>query len=188
MIKRWITTAPHCMVLRILFELLKVGSKGRAAIRELVGSAAGECEEIDTSARVCLCVRVCVWTSSLSPFAPSFTLLLSHKASVPFSSAGVLSGDGSSGTHVPSFWHWPWVIEMQTENALNQMGSKSSKYLAKTFFHWWSRPVYGRWNKVRADGRPEHTPFIWTAFESNKANTTTGRNRGGRTDHPISSY
>lgn len=121
----------------------------------------------------------CVWTSSLSAFAPSFTLHLSHKASVPFSSAGVLSGDSSSGTHVPSFWHWPWVIEMQTENTLNQMGSKSGKYLARTFFHWWSRPVYGRWNKVRADGHLEYRAFIWTVLKSNKATTTTCRNRKG---------
>lgn len=146
------------------------------------------CEEIDTRAGVC----ICVWTSSLSAFAPSFTLLLSHKASVPFSSAGVLSGDSSSGTHVPSFWHWPWVIEMQTENTLNQMGSKSSKYLAKTFFHWWSRPVYGRWNKVRADGHLEYRAFIWTVLKSNKVNIATCRNRKGCTgagaDRPISSH
>ena len=25
------------------------------------------------------------------------------------------------------------------------------------FFHWWSRPVYGRWNKVRADGHSANT-------------------------------
>lgn len=112
------------------------------------------------------------------------------KASVLFSSAGVLSGDSSSGTHVPSFWHWPWVIEMQTETTLNQMGSKSSKYLARTFFHWWSRPVYGQWNKVRADGRLAYWACVWTVLKSNKANTTTCRDRKGYTgaEPPISSH
>lgn len=86
-----------------------------------------------------------------------------------FSSAGVLSGDSSSGTHVPPFWHWPWVIEMQTENTLDQMGLQSSKYLARTFFfHWWSRLVYGRWSKVRADGRSVHREFVWVVLRSNK--------------------
>lgn len=176
----------------MLHERSKVGNTERAerglwglvlAVQQGVWCV---CEEIDTRAGVHICVR----TSSLSAYAPSFTLLLSHKASVSFSSAGVLSGDSSSGTHVPSFWHWPRVIEMQTENTLNQMGSKSSKYLARTFLHWWSRPVYGRWNKVRADGLSAYRAFIWTVLKSNKANTTTCRNRRGFTgaDPPISSH
>lgn len=125
------------------------------------------CEAADTRARL---LRVCEPAACLYLLHPSPSLL-SHKASAPFPRAGVLSGDSSSGTHVPSFWHWPWVIEMQTENTVNQMGSKSSKYLAKTFFffRWWSRSVYGRWNKVRADGHSVRRAFIWTVRKSNKS-------------------
>ncbi len=137
----------------------------------------------------CVCMCVCEPAACQHWLHPSPCSYPTRPQS-PFSSAGVLSGDGSSGTHVPSFWHWPWVIEMQTQNTLNQMGSKSSKYLARTFFHWWSRPVYGRWNKVRADGRSAYAAFIWTLLKSNKANTTTCRNRKGCTvaDPPISSH
>lgn len=81
--------------------------------------------------RVCVCV--CEPAACLHLLHPSPCSYPTRPRCL-FSSAGVLSGDGSSGTHVPSFWHWPRVIEMQTRNALNQMGSKSSKYLAKTLF------------------------------------------------------
>lgn len=36
------------------------------------------------------------------------------------------------------------------------------------FFHWWSRLVYGRWNKVRADGQSVCREFIWVVLRSNK--------------------
>lgn len=127
---------------------------------------------------MCGCGYVCesaAWLHLLHPSPRSYPT----RPRSPFSSASVLSGDSSSGTHVPTFWHWPWVIEMQTENTLNQMGSKSSKYLARTFFHWWSRAVYGWWNKVSANGHLVYGAFIWTVLKSNKDNTSllveTGR-------------
>lgn len=174
---------------RILYE----GNKTRRLqkLSESRERVCDVCEEIDTRAGVCVCVCKCVWTSSRSAFAPSFTLLLSHKASVPFSSAGVLSGgqlvrDTRAIVLTLTVGHWNANREHTKPNGVEEQ----QIFGQDLFFHWWSRPVYGRWNKGRADGHLEYRAFIWTVLKSNKGDTC--RNRKGRrragADRPISAH
>lgn len=115
--------------------------------------------------------RAHVWTSSVSVFAPSFTPLPSTQgpsavfSPLPASYQGkarqghtCLHSDTDRGS-----------LKCKQRTRSTKWGRRAANiWPGLFFFHWWSRLVYGRWNKVRADGRSVHREFIWVVLKSNK--------------------
>lgn len=104
-----------------------------------------------------MCVRR-VWTSSLSVFAPSFTPLPSHKASAGALLCrrlirGRLVRDTRAIVLTLTVGHWNANTEHTKPNGVEEQQIFGQGFFFLFFLLWWSRPVYGRRNKVRADGR-----------------------------------
>lgn len=114
----------------------------------------------------------CVWTSSLSVFAPSFTLAPIPQGLDAFPSRwrlirGQLVRDTRVIVLTLTVGHWNANREHSKPNGVEEQQIFGQDFFF--FFRWWSRSVYGRWNKVRADGHSVRRAFIWTVRKSNKS-------------------